>query len=198
MLKFRSILPVSSHTDTNVKRCEQYLSTDVINELCFSGDSIRRAITGPPGPPGPRGEKGDRGDSGLVQGYLQSQGYSQGHSRYGSERREIDVSSLVENLDYSSVAMKVTDYIKSESITIAVSSLIFCLKENYLYVTTCFTADQGLLQQYLSEGSWKTNVRAIQGPPGPPGPTGPPGQSRVFASYGNITADLMVFFKSEI
>lgn len=37
----------------------------------------------------------------------------------------------------------------------------------------------------------------IQGPPGPPGPPGHPGYSRVFATYGNITADLMDFFRSK-
>lgn len=36
-----------------------------------------------------------------------------------------------------------------------------------------------------------------QGPRGPPGPPGPPGYSRVIGSYGNVTADLMDFFKSE-
>lgn len=57
--------------------------------------------------------------------------------------------------------------------------------------------DQGLLQEYLVEGPWKTNVRAIQGPPGPPGPPGPAGQSRVIGAYGNVTADLMNFFRGE-
>lgn len=80
----------------------------------FSGDSVRRAIIGPPGP---RGEKGDRGEPGYVQGYSQSQSYSQGGSQHGSGRRDIDVRQLTETLDYSNVAMKVTDYIKSESIT---------------------------------------------------------------------------------
>lgn len=37
----------------------------------------------------------------------------------------------------------------------------------------------------------------IQGPPGPPGPPGHPGYSRVFAAYGNVTADLVDFFRSE-
>lgn len=58
-------------------------------------------------------------------------------------------------------------------------------------------ADQGLLQDYLVDGPWRTNVRAIQGPPGPPGPQGPPGYSRVIGSYGNVTADLMEFFRSK-
>ncbi|XP_061913890.1 collagen alpha-1(XVII) chain-like [Entelurus aequoreus] len=55
---------------------------------------------------------------------------------------------------------------------------------------------QGLLQDYLVEGPWRTQVRAVQGPPGPPGPPGAPGFSRVMASYGNITADLMDFFRA--
>lgn len=54
-----------------------------------------------------------------------------------------------------------------------------------------------MLQDFLVEGPGKANVRAIQGPPGPPGPVGPPGLSRVFSSYGNITADLVEFFRSE-
>lgn len=74
-------------------------------------------MSGPPGPRGPPGQKGDRGEPGHVQGYIQSQSYSQGGSRHGSERREIDISRLTETLDYSNVAMKVTDYIKSESTT---------------------------------------------------------------------------------
>lgn len=57
--------------------------------------------------------------------------------------------------------------------------------------------DQGLLQEYLVEGPSRVNVRAIQGVPGPPGPPGPPGYSRVIGSYGNVTADLMDFFRSE-
>lgn len=35
-----------------------------------------------------------------------------------------------------------------------------------------------------------------QGPAGPPGPPGPPGISKVFAAYGNVTADLMDFFRT--
>ena len=57
---------------------------------------------------------------------------------------------------------------------------------------------QGLLQDYLADGHLRANVRAIQGPPGPPGPQGPPGYSRVIAAYGNVTADLMDFFRSEL
>lgn len=72
----------------------------------------------------------------------------------------------------------------------------------WLHVSTVFwynnpSLDQGLLQEYLVEGPWRSNVRAIQGPAGPPGPPGPPGYSRVIGAYGNITADLMDFFRSE-
>lgn len=98
------------------------MSPDITCELYFSGDSIRRAITGPPGPPGPMGQKGERGEPGYIQRYTQSQSYSQGDSRHSSERREVDVSKLAETLDYSNVALKVTDYIKSESITAAKST----------------------------------------------------------------------------
>ncbi|KAI9535484.1 hypothetical protein NQZ68_003038, partial [Dissostichus eleginoides] len=55
---------------------------------------------------------------------------------------------------------------------------------------------KGLLQEYLVEGPWRAHVRAIQGPPGPPGPSGPAGQSRVIGAYGNVTADLMQFFRT--
>ena len=57
--------------------------------------------------------------------------------------------------------------------------------------------DQGLLQDYVGEGQVRTTVRAVQGPPGPPGPPGPIGYSRVIGAYGNITADLMDFFRSK-
>lgn len=83
-----------------------------LSALYFSGDSVRRTITGPPGPQGPRGQKGERGEP----GYIHSQSYSQGSSRVSSERREADVSKLTETLDYSNVALKVTDYIKSVSL----------------------------------------------------------------------------------
>lgn len=71
------------------------------------GDSVRRTITGPPGPPGPRGLKGERGEPGY-------QTYAQGDSHNNPQIRQIDVSKLAETLDYSNVATKVTDYIKSK------------------------------------------------------------------------------------
>lgn len=61
-----------------------------------------------------------------------------------------------------------------------------------------FRLDQGLLQD-LTEGYWRTHAGRVQGPAGPPGPPGPPGQpgySRVIGTYGNVTADLMDFFRS--
>lgn len=100
--------------------------------FCFSGDNVRRAIIGPPGPPGPRGHKGERGEPGYTQSYAQSQSYYQGTSRHGSEHKDIDVSRLAETMDYSNVAMKVTDYIKSESIT-AVKSRDFT---SFFYLVT--------------------------------------------------------------
>lgn len=48
---------------------------------------------------------------------------------------------------------------------------------------------RGILQDLMSY--------TAQGPAGPPGPPGPPGISKVFAAYGNVTADLMDFFRSE-
>lgn len=74
---------------------------------CFAGDSVRRLIVGPPGPSGPRGQKGERGEP----GYIQTQSYSQSDSHLSSDRRQM------ETLDFSNVALKVTDYIKSESVT---------------------------------------------------------------------------------
>jgi len=75
---------------------------------------------GPPGPPGaqgPRGYQGERGEPGHIQGFVQSQGYSQGDPRRDAANRlNIDLSSLAETLDYSRVASHVTDYIRSESL----------------------------------------------------------------------------------
>lgn len=80
-----------------------------------SGDNVRRTIIGPPGPQGPRGhrgERGERGEPGYSQSYTQhSQSYTQGSSNHGLE---VDVSRVAEAMDYSSVARRVTDYIKSE------------------------------------------------------------------------------------
>lgn len=56
-------------------------------------------------------------------------------------------------------------------------------------------SDQGLLQSVIEE-EYRGNSRVVHGPPGPPGPPGLPGYSRVFAHYGNTTADLMDFFRS--
>lgn len=53
----------------------------------------------------------------------------------------------------------------------------------------CNSAGRGILQDLMSY--------TAQGPAGPPGPPGPPGISKVFAAYGNVTADLMDFFRSE-
>lgn len=80
--------------------------------LFSPGDSVRRTIVGPPGPQGPKGQKGERGEPGYSQSFIQTQSYPQGDARYSSQ--QFDVNKLTESLDYSSVAMKVTDYIKSE------------------------------------------------------------------------------------
>lgn len=62
--------------------------------------------------------------------------------------------------------------------------------------TVNFPPDQGLLQE-INDNYWRSHSTGIQGPPGPPGPPGHPGYSRVFATYGNVTADLMDFFRRE-
>lgn len=59
-----------------------------------------------------------------------------------------------------------------------------------------FPTDQGLLRD-LTEGYWRGQEQRFQGPPGPPGPPGTTGYSRVFAAYGNVTADLVDFFRSQ-
>lgn len=97
-----------------VKTKTAQITADLTDEPFLTGDNVRRTIIGPPGPQGPRGQKGDRGAPGYVQSYTHSQSYSQGDSGYGSQRGEVDVGKLTETLDYSNVAKKVTDYIKSE------------------------------------------------------------------------------------
>lgn len=67
--------------------------------------------------------------------------------------------------------------------------------DNKQSLVNSFPLDQGLLQD-LTEGYWRTQAGSIQGPAGPPGPPGPPGYSRVIGTYGNVTADLMDFFRS--
>lgn len=70
----------------------------------FSGDAMRRFASGhsgAPGPPGPRGEKGDRGDSGNSGG---------GGYYYATDHNGVRLAEA----DYSNVALKVTDYIRSE------------------------------------------------------------------------------------
>lgn len=65
---------------------------------------MRRYTTGqpgPPGPPGPRGEKGDRGDSAFSGG---------GGYFYPTDRNGVRLAEA----DYSNVALKVTDYIRSK------------------------------------------------------------------------------------
>ena len=80
----------------------------------------------------PRLSQGDprlsQGDARLSQGVAQGDTrYSQTDPRYGSSHRtDIDISKLAEQMDYSSVAVKVTDYIKSESITDVKILDLFC------------------------------------------------------------------------
>lgn len=62
---------------------------------------MRRYVSGLPGPPGGRGEKGERGEP----GYSSGGGYFYGADRNGARLAETD---------YSSVALRVTDYIQSE------------------------------------------------------------------------------------
>lgn len=78
---------------------------------------MRHYVHGPPGPPGLPGQKGERGEPGHSYHNARSQ------HRYGSE--------ISEPLDYSNVALKVTDYIKSEYSIIQVLStrVIFIIKQ---------------------------------------------------------------------
>lgn len=80
------------------------------NKCSSSGDNVRRTFIGPPGPPGPRGQRGERGEP----GYLHSEAQSLASQR-SSERRETNLSRIYETMDYSTVARRVTDYIRSES-----------------------------------------------------------------------------------
>lgn len=133
----------------------------------FTSDDVRRALVGPAGPPGPRGYKGDRGEPGRVQAVPQS--YSHGDQQHvNADGRRRDIEALTETLDYSNVALRVTDYIRN----------------------------QGLLQNFMVEGPRQGAIQEIQGPPGPPGPPGSPGYSRVIGYHGNVTTDLMEFFRT--
>lgn len=49
----------------------------------------------------------------------------------------------------------------------------------------------------MTEEYWRTQTGRIQGSAGPPGPPGPPGYSRVIGAHGNVTVDLMDFFRSQ-
>lgn len=77
-----------------------------------------------------------------------------------------------------------------------------CLQHSHLLPQHAAT----VLPELLSNDIFNSTGRGIlqdlmsytgQGPAGPPGPPGPPGISKVFAAYGNVTADLMDFFRSE-
>lgn len=61
---------------------------------------MRHYVHGQPGPPGPPGQKGERGEA--------------GHSYHSGRRNYGFGSDISEPVDYSNVALKVTDYIKSE------------------------------------------------------------------------------------
>lgn len=82
--------------------------------LFFLGDSIRRSLIGPPGPTGPQGHRGQKGEPGVVQGYAQRNLHGNSRYRYDPDRDQSDVGRMTETLDYSDVALRVTDYIKSE------------------------------------------------------------------------------------
>ncbi|KAK1791136.1 hypothetical protein P4O66_002169 [Electrophorus voltai] len=125
----------------------------------LNSDAMRRYSSGPPGPPGPPGPRGEKGDHGES-AYSHGSGLYYGADHNGGQLAEAD---------YSSVALRVTDYIRS----------------------------QGLLQE-INDEYWRGHSMRMQGPAGPPGLPGPPGHpgySRVFASYENVTADLMDFFR---
>ena len=65
------------------------------------GGEGQRYVSSPPGPPGPQGPAGPKGDRGEP-----------GHQNYyGTDRARADT------VDYSSMALRVTDYIRSESMS---------------------------------------------------------------------------------
>lgn len=66
---------------------------------------MQRFISGLPGPPGPQGPSGEKGDRG-------EHGYSAGGSYYYATDRN---GGRLDETDYSNVALRVTDYIRSKS-----------------------------------------------------------------------------------
>ncbi|KAF0037843.1 hypothetical protein F2P81_010717 [Scophthalmus maximus] len=158
----------------------------------FDGGAVRGAMLGHPGlpgPPGPPGHKGEPGASGA-----------------GAGAWNLDSG------DYSTMAVRVTDYIKSHGLLrdvlrdservvqgppgppglpgIPGQSQWVSSRENVVDVVE-YLKSRGVLHDIVREH----NSRIFQGPQGPPGPPGPPGYSRPFGSYGNATA-LLEYIKT--
>ncbi|KAM7418398.1 hypothetical protein PAMA_015835 [Pampus argenteus] len=148
-----------------------------------TSDGIRRAMFGLPGPPGPPGPPGHKGEPGVL----------------SAGDWNLDTG------DYSNMALRVTDYIKSHDLLRDVvrdservaqgppgppgppgtpgHSRWVGSRENAMDVVK-YIKSQGLLHE-----------QAIQGPQGPPGPPGPPGYTRWLGSHGNAT-DLVEYIRS--
>lgn len=106
----RFVSPVAANTSL-------LTATSINSFIFFSGDTMRRYVHSAPGPPGPPGQKGERGEPGHSYQNARSQ------YRYGTD--------ITEPVDYSNVAIKVTDYIKSEYSIIQVlcTTVIFIIKQ---------------------------------------------------------------------
>ncbi|KAK9400891.1 collagen alpha-1XVII chain [Crotalus adamanteus] len=167
----------------------------------LTSDDVRSFIRGPPGPPGPPGP--------IVDGSFRTENYrssvnSEGtYGRSTSSGLSYDASLAArgsnsnsfrsngglraeesyagtfgrEESQISLIGPKGSSYMRSYDGSLDYNELASRVSENI--------QSRGLLQDVIAYHA--------QGPPGPPGP---PGISKVFAAYGNITADLMDFFKA--
>ncbi|XP_077379746.1 uncharacterized protein LOC144020295 isoform X2 [Festucalex cinctus] len=144
-----------------------------------SSDRTRGGMFGIPGPPGPPGPSGEKGDSGVSGG----------------------MNWNVDTGDYSNMAARVTDYIRSHGLLRDVVrdsggavqgppgppgppgySQWYTSQDNVVDVVE-YLRSQGLLY----DSGRDQYGRAGQGPRGPPGPPGAPGSTRWYGSQGNAT-----------
>lgn len=151
-----------------------------------SDESVLRSITGPPGPPGPRGEKGERGDSSYIlqtthersHGQSSDRGYSQnGERRYhlDSERRQGQNGNTgygynerwLETADYSNMALKVAEYIKSKYLLESADPFPGLLGRGLKMIST---SRPGSTAGPDSRQSW-AGAMGCPGSPRPPWPT---------------------------
>ncbi|KAG8135661.1 putative Collagen type XVII alpha 1 protein, partial [Naja naja] len=166
----------------------------------LTSDDVRSFIRGPPGPPGPPGPRED--GSFRAENYRSSVNSEGTYGRSTSSGLSYDASlaaggsssnsfrsngGLHEEESYAGTIGR--EGSQMSLIGAKGSYMRFydgSLDYNELASRVSETIQsRGLLQDIFTYHT--------QGPPGPPGPAG---ISKVFASYGNITADLMDFFKA--